>query len=135
MASSVQGFFQLPMRFQPTDGSNPIPNGTTATIYVLHKTHGCRFPGTLRTSLMSRWSERHQKCSCNRAVGCETQSLHWLRSPWSSWGQDGLNEAGDAPESRAESYQRHPTPQPHQPRGSWHQRFFIRELGVFYVTH
>lgn len=32
------------MRFQPTDGSNPIPNGTTAMIYVLNKTHGCQVP-------------------------------------------------------------------------------------------
>lgn len=40
MASSIQGFFQLPMRFQPTDGSSPIHNGTTDAVFVLIQAHG-----------------------------------------------------------------------------------------------
>lgn len=32
------------MRLQPTDGSNPIPNGTNGTIFVLIKAYGCQVP-------------------------------------------------------------------------------------------
>lgn len=44
MASSIQGFFQLPMRFQPTDGSSPIHNGTTDAVFVLIQAHGHQVP-------------------------------------------------------------------------------------------
>lgn len=44
MASSMQGFFQLPMRFQPTDGSSPTRNGTTTAVFVLFQARGRQVP-------------------------------------------------------------------------------------------
>lgn len=44
MASSIQGFFQLPMRFQPTDGSSPIHNGATTAVFVLIQARGRQVP-------------------------------------------------------------------------------------------